>query len=62
MATKKNLSIKLIKSKYGCKPKQRATLTGLGLTKREQVVVVKNIPVMRGMIKKVLHLLEVREV
>jgi large subunit ribosomal protein L30 len=45
------------------KPKtQRATLKGLGLRGRHSSVVVENTPAVRGMIKKIMHLLNVEEV
>jgi large subunit ribosomal protein L30 len=58
-ATKKTITIRLNKGKVGCNPNQRATLTGLGLRRREQVRTLENTPSVRGMIKKVLHLVEV---
>jgi len=59
---KKNLKIKLVRSASGAIPDQRATVAALGLRKLNQTVVQKNIPAIRGMVKKVLHLLEVEEV
>jgi large subunit ribosomal protein L30 len=58
-ATKKTITIRLKKGKVGTNPNQRATLTGLGLRRREQVRTLENTPSVRGMIKKVLHLVEV---
>ena len=55
----KKITVKLIKGTVGCPPKQRGTINGLGLKKREQVVTLDNTPSVRGMIKKVLHLVEV---
>ena len=40
---------------------QRKILRGLGLGRPGRVVVVDNTPSFRGMIKKVLHLVEVQE-
>jgi len=40
-------------------PKQRATINGLGLKHREQVVTLENTSAVRGMVKKVLHLVDV---
>ncbi len=59
MASKKTLTIRLKKGTIACPPKQRATVNGLGLKRREQVVVLENTPSVRGMVKKVLHLVEV---
>ena len=58
-ATKKTITIRLRKSKIACNPDQRATINGLGLKRREQVRTLENTPSVRGMIKKVLHLVEV---
>jgi len=56
------LSIKLVKSTIGRKPKHRATIQALGLRKLNQVVVKEDNPQMRGMIKQVDFLLEVEEI
>jgi large subunit ribosomal protein L30 len=58
-ATKKTITIRLKKGLIACNPDQRATVTGLGLKRREQVRTLENTPSVRGMIKKVLHLVEV---
>ncbi len=58
----KKIEIKQIKSDIGKKPKQRATLRALGLRKMNAVRVHENTPVIRGMIGKVRHLIEVREI
>jgi len=57
--SKKTITIKLVKGTIACNPKQRATINGLGLRRREQVRTLENTPSVRGMIKKVLHLVEV---
>jgi large subunit ribosomal protein L30 len=59
VATKKTITIRLKKGMIACPPKQRATVNGLGLRNREQVKTLENTPSVRGMIKKVLHLVEV---
>ncbi|MBS1704629.1 MAG: 50S ribosomal protein L30 [Armatimonadetes bacterium] len=56
------LRIKLVKSVYGNIPKTRQTVAGLGLKKPGSVVYQENNSVIRGMIHKVKHLLEVTEV
>jgi large subunit ribosomal protein L30 len=56
---KKTITIKLKKGTIACPPSQRATINGLGLKRREQVRTLENTPAVRGMIKKVLHLVEV---
>lgn len=58
-ATKKTITVKLVKGTIACNPDQRATVRGLGLKNREQVRTLENTPSVRGMIKKVLHLVEV---
>jgi large subunit ribosomal protein L30 len=56
---KRTITIKLKKSLIACNPNQRATINGLGLKRREQEKTLENTPAVRGMIKKVLHLVEV---
>lgn len=56
---KKTIVLKMVKGTISCNPNQRATINGLGLKRREQVVTLENTPSVRGMIKKVLHLVEV---
>lgn len=58
-AKQKTITIRLKKGTIACNPKQRATVNGLGLRRREQVTTLENTPSVRGMIKKVLHLVEV---
>ncbi|WP_243545581.1 50S ribosomal protein L30 [Pseudodesulfovibrio tunisiensis] len=55
------LKVKLIKSKIGCNPAQRKTLVALGLRKIRQEKTFEDTPVVRGMIKRVNHLVEVTE-
>jgi large subunit ribosomal protein L30 len=61
-AQPKTLRIKLVRSMIGYKQDQRDTVKSLGLRKINQVVEVQDIPAMRGMINKVIHLLTVEEV
>ncbi len=58
----KSLKVTLKKSVIGSNTKQRATVAGLGLRKINQTRLLQNTPAIRGMIKKVLHLVEVEEV
>jgi large subunit ribosomal protein L30 len=58
-ATKKTITIRLKKGTIACNSTHRATINGLGLKRREQVRTLENTPSVRGMIKKVLHLVEV---
>ena len=55
------VKLRLIRSGIGRLPKHRAVLRGMGLTKLHKVVVLKDTPETRGMIKKVSHLVEVIE-
>ncbi len=57
--TKKTITIRLKKGTIACNPLQRACVNGLGLKHRHQVRVLENTPAVRGMIKKVLHLVDV---
>jgi large subunit ribosomal protein L30 len=58
-AAKGRLAITLVKSGI-CTPKdQKATLTGLGFGRLGMRVVREDSPAMRGMIRKVRHLVEV---
>jgi large subunit ribosomal protein L30 len=53
--------IKQIKSKIGTKPNQKATLRALGLRKMSAERVHDDNAVIRGMIDKVKHLVEVKK-
>ena len=55
------IKLTLTKSKIGSTKKIRATLVGLGLTKTEKSVVRKDTPEIRGMLRKVEHLVTVEE-
>lgn len=62
MAKKKNvLKITLVKSTIGALKSHKATVEALGLKKIGQIVEQKDNPQIRGMIKKVSHLLSVEE-
>lgn len=60
MATQ--LEVTQIRGNAGMVETQRVILQGLGLRGVNRKVVVANTPSFRGMIKKVLHLVTVREV
>lgn len=62
MAKKNMLSVTLVKSPIACLPKQRATVTALGLTKCYHTVELPDNEAVRGMISKVSHLLKVEEI
>ena len=55
------IKIKQVKSKIGYPIDQKRTLKGLGLRKISQVVEVEDTPSIRGMIRKVHHLVTVVE-
>jgi large subunit ribosomal protein L30 len=56
-----SLRIVLKRSRIGCTRRQRETLRGLGLTRRGSTVIRQDSPAVRGMIAKILHLIEVQE-
>ena len=56
---KKTLKVKLIKSTISCNPKQRATVKGLGLTRMNKIVTLGDTACVRGMINKIIHMVEV---
>tara|TARA_B100002019_G_C21092261_1_gene509239 strand:+ start:566 stop:751 length:186 start_codon:yes stop_codon:yes gene_type:complete len=59
---KKNLLVTLLKSHIGCTERQIACVKGLGLRKRMTSKSLKDTPEVRGMIRKVQHLVKVEEV
>jgi large subunit ribosomal protein L30 len=65
MATKKTskaggtIKVKMIGSMIGCIEKQRATVRGLGLRRMHQVVERADTPEVRGMVKKIPHLVAI---
>lgn len=56
------LKITLVKSTIGSKKDQIANVKALGLKKIRSVVEHNDVPHIRGMIKKVSHLLQVEEI
>lgn len=56
------MKITLVRGLAGTTEDQRATVRSLGLRKIRQSVVREDRPEVRGMINKVLHLVEVEEV
>ena len=58
----KKLKIQLKRSVIGSTERQRATVRGLGLRRIRQTSVLENTPAVRGMVKRVIHLVEVTEV
>ena len=58
-AEKKTLTVVQTGSPIGRRADQEATLKGLGLNKRHRVRVLEDTPSVRGMIRKVQHLVRV---
>ena len=58
----KKLSIQLKRSCISRPEKQRRVVVGLGLRKINQVVIRLDTPEIRGMIRKVSHMLKVEEI
>ncbi|MDQ0418191.1 MULTISPECIES: 50S ribosomal protein L30 [Thermoactinomycetaceae] len=58
----KKVAITFTGSMIGRPESQRVTLRTLGFTKREQTIVHNDNPAIRGMINKVSHLVEVKEI
>lgn len=56
---KKTIKVTQIASPIGRPKDQRATLVGLGLNKMGKVSVLEDTPSVRGMIKKVAHMVKV---
>jgi large subunit ribosomal protein L30 len=56
----KTITIKLKKSYFGRGRVQIATVKGLGLNKIGRERTLENTPAVRGMIKKVMHLIEIK--
>jgi len=60
--SKKKLNVEYVKSMIGSSRRQRGTLRALGLKRLGDVVEVEDNDVMRGMLRKVEHLVVVQEV
>ena len=58
---KGKVKIKMIGSVIGCPEDQRATVRGLGLRRLQQVVEQEDTPMVRGMVRKIPHLVTVVE-
>ena len=61
MSEARKVRIVQTKSGDGQKPGQQATLVGLGLNKIRKVSELEDTPSVRGMIRKVAHLIKVEE-
>ena len=53
--------VTLVKSGIGKPKDQKATIVGLGFKRLNQTVVLKDTPSIRGMVKKISHLVEVQQ-
>jgi large subunit ribosomal protein L30 len=60
MEEERKLMITLKRSGIGRPQRQRDTLRGMGLTKLHKTVVLKDTPEIRGMVSKVIHLVDVK--
>jgi large subunit ribosomal protein L30 len=56
---KKSITVKFKRSTIGCTQVQIDTVRGLGLRRLHDERTLENTPAVRGMIKKVIHLVEV---
>ena len=56
---KGTVRIRMIGSVIGCPDKQRETVRGLGLRRMHQVVEREDTPAVRGMVKKIPHLVAI---
>jgi large subunit ribosomal protein L30 len=61
MSAKAQVKVRWVKSQIGSNQRQRATLRGLGFRRLNQTVELEDTPAVRGMIRKVIHLVVVEE-
>jgi large subunit ribosomal protein L30 len=61
MNGKKRIRVKQVRSTIGFDRRQRATVRGLGLRRLGHRVEVEDTPAVRGMIRRVIHLVRVEE-
>ncbi|MGD9046788.1 MAG: 50S ribosomal protein L30 [Anaerolineae bacterium] len=62
MSSEQRLRIKWVKSSIGYSRRQKGTVRALGLRRLGDVVEQADTPVIRGMINKVSHLVQVEEI
>ncbi|HOE14727.1 MAG TPA: 50S ribosomal protein L30 [Candidatus Saccharicenans sp.] len=62
MQKKKYLKIKLVRSLIGRPEKHRLVARGLGLKKLNSEVIREDCPEIRGMVRKISHLVKVEEI
>ena len=58
----KTVFVTLVKSPIGYTKDQKATALALGLRRMHQTIEHKDTPALRGMIRKIIHLVQVEEV
>ena len=61
MTERSRVKVRWVKSQIGYDGRQRATLRGLGFRRLNQTVELEDTPEVRGMIRKVIHLVVVEE-
>jgi len=61
MSAAKQLRVKLVRSAIGYDQRQRRALRGLGLRRLQHVVTLEDTPAVRGLIRRVIHLVSVEE-
>jgi large subunit ribosomal protein L30 len=59
--TAKTIKVTLVRSPIGYEQSQKDTVKALGLRRMHQTVEKEDTPVIRGMINKVVHLVQVEE-
>ena len=59
--TGKTIRVTLIRSPIGYEKDQKATVLALGLRRMHQTIEHRDTPALRGMIRKVIHLVQVEE-
>ena len=57
----KTVFVTLVKSPIGYTKDQKATVLALGLRRMHQTIEHKDTPAVRGMIRKIIHLVQVEE-
>jgi large subunit ribosomal protein L30 len=60
-AEEKMIKVTLVRSAIGFPKPQKATVRALGFRRLHQTIELKDTPVVRGMLVKVIHLIEIEE-
>jgi large subunit ribosomal protein L30 len=61
-STGKTILVTLVKSPIGYTKDQKATALALGLRRLHQTIEHRDTPALRGMVQKIIHLVQVEEV